>query len=86
MNTKNIYNFNDHLSNLPSQCTVSIENRLLCAGNIVYCPSRATNAKILEISADDDATIQFYTHGFPTCRFASNLLHLEKSNPYNVMG
>ena len=86
MNNKDIYNSRDHLSNIPSQRTVTIENRLLCVGNIIYCPSRATNAKILKISAEDGVTIQFYAQGFPTCRFESNLLRLETSNPYTVTG
>ena len=86
MNTKDIYNSNNHLLNLPSQRTVTIENRLLCVGNIIHCPSRATNANILKISAEDNATIQFYAQDFPACRFASNLLQLETSKPYTVKG
>ena len=86
MNIKDSNNSNVHISHLPSQRTVLIDNRLLHVGNIVYYPNRANNAKILKISAEGDVAIQFYVKGFPTCRFTSNLLRLETSNPYTVTG
>ena len=83
MNIKHNNNTNVHLPHL--QRPVTIENTLLRVGNIIHYPCRTTNAKIIKISAEDNVTIQFYAQGFPTCRFASNLLQLEKSNPYTVM-
>ena len=84
MNIKHDNKSNVHLPH--NQRTLTIESTLLHVGNIVYCPYRATNANIIKISAEDDVTTQFYGLDFPTCRFASNLLQLEKSNPYTVTG
>ena len=68
MNIKVDNKYNVHLSHLPSQCTVTIENRLLRVGNVVYCLSKATNDKILKISAEDNNMIQFYAQYFLTRR------------------
>ena len=84
MNIKHDNNSNAHLPHLKR--TVTIKNTLLHVDNIVYCLSRATNTKIIKISAEDEVTIHVYAQGFPTYRFTSNLLRQEKSNPYTVTG
>ena len=87
MNIEDYFNSNDcHLKLLRQLMCIQIEDRTLRADNIFYCPSRATSAKVLEISAEGEITIRLYAQDFPIWRFATNLLRFETSNPYLEKG